>query len=144
MAPAWEPVIKSSSVTDIVRGLRSTSENGHGIWQSAETAPLSARQRAQMSLGERARQSVLVAALLVCWSLCAAASDADLKEISVAVEVAGDLVTIDASLHIAASPKEVWEVLTDFDHMAEIVTNLQSSKVLSRSATTLVVAQQGR
>ena len=35
-------------------------------------------------------------------------------------------------------------MLTDFDHMAEIVTNLQSSKVLSRSTTTLVVAQQGR
>jgi carbon monoxide dehydrogenase subunit G len=97
-----------------------------------------------MSSGQRACLSVLVAALLVCCSLCAAASDADLKKISVTVEVAGDLVTIDASLRIAASPKEVWEVLTDFDHMAEIVTNLQSSKVLSRSATTLVVAQQGR
>jgi carbon monoxide dehydrogenase subunit G len=53
-------------------------------------------------------------------------------------------VTIDASLHVAASREEVWGVLTDFDHMAQIVTNLQSSRVVSRSATTMVVVQQGR
>ncbi|HWZ73534.1 MAG TPA: SRPBCC family protein [Casimicrobiaceae bacterium] len=72
------------------------------------------------------------------------ASDAEFPRILVVVEVSGELVTIDASLHVAATPEEVWGVLTDFDHMAEIVTNLRSSKVLSRSAARLVVAQEGR
>ena len=35
-------------------------------------------------------------------------------------------------------------MLTDFDHMAQIVTNLQASRVLSRSATKVIVAQEGR
>jgi hypothetical protein len=54
----------------------------------------------------------------------------------------GVVVTIDVTLRVSASLQAVWDVLTDFDRRAEIVTNLQSSKV-TRSATTVIVTQDG-
>ena len=107
-----------------------------------ETAPLKPVPQPPSEHGIQALG--LITALPVCGSPYAFAGDADFQKIAVAVEVSGELVTIDASLHFAATPEEVWDVLTDFDHMAEIVTNLRSSRILSRSASALVVAQEGR
>ena len=81
---------------------------------------------------------------MVCGPASSSGASVDQRDISVVVKVSGDTVTIDANLHVAASPEEVWGVLTDFDHMAQIVTNLQASRVVSRSATKVIVAQDGR
>jgi Polyketide cyclase / dehydrase and lipid transport len=73
---------------------------------------------------------------------CLAAAT-DEQDVRVAVNISGNVVTVDVDLHVAASAEEAWDVLTDFDHMAEIVTNLRVSRVLSRSATRVIVAQEG-
>ena len=41
------------------------------------------------------------------------------------------------------SQREAWEVLTDFEHMASIIGNLESSRVLERGDGRVVVAQKG-
>lgn len=46
-------------------------------------------------------------------------------------------------LIVAAPVWRAWNVLTDFDGMADIVSNLESSRVLSRSGNRLIVEQAG-
>lgn len=46
--------------------------------------------------------------------------------------------------HVAAEPAVVVEVLTDFEHMASFVPNLQSSKIVARTGNVFRVAQQGK
>ena len=44
---------------------------------------------------------------------------------------------------VSATQHEVWNVLTDYDHMADFVGNLESSAVISRNGNTLDVMQKG-
>ena len=77
------------------------------------------------------------------WSLLACAQATDDRDISVTVKVSADLITVDTSTRVAATPAVVWDVLTDFDHMTEISSNLSASRVVSRSSNKWVVAQAG-
>jgi carbon monoxide dehydrogenase subunit G len=56
----------------------------------------------------------------------------------------GQTITVDAVFKVAATQRQAWDVLTDFDHMPNFVPNLESSKVVSRSGNVLQVAQKGR
>lgn len=71
---------------------------------------------------------------------------AELQNPSITIEVkkSGEAVMVDASFVVPASQHEVWEVLTDFDHMAKFLPNLQSSKVIAGGANKLQVEQKGR
>ena len=51
---------------------------------------------------------------------------------------------MDVDLAVRASRDEVWSVLTDYDHMAEFVANLESSAVISRTDNALDVIQKGK
>jgi carbon monoxide dehydrogenase subunit G len=80
-------------------------------------------------------------------SLCllgTACADPDQGDIQVRVDRRDDLLIVDASLSVHASPAEAWAVLTDFDHMARFISNLQVSRVLSASGNTLQVEQKGK
>ncbi len=55
----------------------------------------------------------------------------------------GDEFVIDASIDIPVSVRMAWDVFTDFDHMAEILSTVTSSKIVSRHENTLFVQQQG-
>ncbi|WP_313952605.1 SRPBCC family protein [Accumulibacter sp.] len=48
-----------------------------------------------------------------------------------------------AELFIPASQKKVWEVLTDFDNLARFLSNVVTSKVLSRQGNSIRVSQTG-
>ncbi len=65
-------------------------------------------------------------------------------DIAVRVEILGDVVQVDAEVRIAASKQEVWDVLTDFERLPQFISNIVSSKVLSRSAGVVRVAQTGK
>ena len=54
----------------------------------------------------------------------------------------GATFTVEAQFTVAATPDEVWEVITDFDRMAQIVTAVDSSKVVSRDGNVIQVAQK--
>ena len=85
--------------------------------------------------------------LLLMWAvLFTAASRADSpdgKDIEVKVNMAGESVIVDVTFSVPAIQREVWDVLVDFDHMADFVSNLKESKVVSVSGNTLTIFQRG-
>jgi polyketide cyclase/dehydrase/lipid transport protein len=71
------------------------------------------------------------------------ATDAqDASDIVVHVKKNGEIIIVDVEMAVQASPLATWDVLTDYDHMAQFVTNVQSSKITGRKGNTLVVAQK--
>ena len=66
------------------------------------------------------------------------------NEIVVRVDIAEDVIRIDAEVTIPASAREVWDVLTDFEHTPRFISNVKSSKVLARSGNVVRVAQTGK
>lgn len=85
-----------------------------------------------------------VLALLAAFHAPAFAATGDDRDIEVKVRIDGENVLVDVSLPVPATQQEVWAVMTDFDHMAEFVSNVQSSRVLERSGNVLRIAQQGK
>ena len=65
------------------------------------------------------------------------------KGIEVKVYLDGEDVLVDVNFTVPASIRQVWDVLTDFDHMASFISNLQSSKITGRSGTVVQVSQKG-
>ncbi|WP_090829333.1 SRPBCC family protein [Nitrosovibrio tenuis] len=65
------------------------------------------------------------------------------KDIDVKVHIAGESVIVDVTFAVPATRQEVWVVLTDFEHMADFVSNLKESKVVSTSGNTLKIFQRG-
>jgi len=77
---------------------------------------------------------------------CQALAHAETENPGIAIEVkkSGETVIVDASFVVPASQHEVWDVLTDFDHMVKFLPNLQFSKVITGSENKLQVEQKGR
>ena len=66
----------------------------------------------------------------------------DASDIVVHVKKNGEIIIVDVEMKVQASPLATWDVLTDYDHMAQFVTNVESSKINDRKGNTLVVAQK--
>jgi len=56
----------------------------------------------------------------------------------------GDVMVVDVDFFVAATPMEAWQVLTDFDHMHQFVSSVNSSRVVLRDGNRLQVAQTGK
>lgn len=87
--------------------------------------------------------SVLPHFLAGCLLAGMAAALAAEKSVAVAIGREGDAFVVDATVDAPVSQRIAWEVLVDYDHMADILTNLSSSRVVSRDGDTLVVKQEG-
>jgi carbon monoxide dehydrogenase subunit G len=86
--------------------------------------------------------SLLLTITLMSRPVHAAQSD---DGIDLSVSIDGNEVHLDINALIEAKPREVWAVFTDFERMADFVSNLKSSQVIARnSATNLTVEQHGR
>jgi uncharacterized protein YndB with AHSA1/START domain len=66
----------------------------------------------------------------------------DESDIVVRAEKNGETITIDVEMAVHAPPAAVWDVLTDYDHMAQFVANVHSSRITDRNGSTLLVAQK--
>ena len=73
----------------------------------------------------------------------ASADSLEGKDIEVQVNMVGENIIIDLSFAVPATQQEVWDVLIDFDRMADFVSNLKESKVVSISEDTLTIFQRG-
>jgi carbon monoxide dehydrogenase subunit G len=86
-----------------------------------------------------------LAVLLAAVSIAASPGTADAappgSDINVRVERDGNVFTVDLDMTIAANTEETWEVLTDFDKMAQILSNVDSSRIVSREGNVMQVAQ---
>ena len=91
-----------------------------------------------MNLAQRLAATLSIALLL--HSFAADAADPDWI---ITVDKRGSTFVVDARLDFPAPLRTVWEVLTDFDHMTAILSNLTASKIVSRTANTLLVEQEG-
>ncbi len=91
--------------------------------------------------------SLLLAAALFGLTFAATPSVADPaqeNEVTVQVKKNGEIIVTDVSFSVAATPQEAWAVLTDFDHMSSFISNLESSKIISRNGNVLQVEQKGK
>lgn len=66
------------------------------------------------------------------------------KGIAIEVVMQGDLIIANVSLVVPVTPGEAWEVLTDYDRMADFLPNLESSKKIDSNNNKLQVAQKGK
>jgi len=80
---------------------------------------------------------------LLCAVLCLTAVRADDEQIDVRVEIAGELITINSSLLVKATPQEAWAVMTDYDRAVEFVSDLQASRIVKREDNVLYVYLKG-
>jgi hypothetical protein len=73
----------------------------------------------------------------------ASAALSDENDIAVRTSKDGDNIIVDVDLAVQALQDEVWNVLTDYEHMAQFVANLEASTIISRTGNTLDVMQKG-
>jgi carbon monoxide dehydrogenase subunit G len=64
------------------------------------------------------------------------------RDIAVHVAKDGNAFVVTAELTVAASVDEVWAVLTDFDHMAQILSNVDASQIANRDGKKFEVIQK--
>jgi len=80
-------------------------------------------------------------ALLVLVGNASAAADSPIRSIDVAYD--GETYVVNAVMYAPVGPAVAWDVLTDFDHVAQWVPNVAESKVVKREDTSVTVQQRG-
>jgi hypothetical protein len=63
-------------------------------------------------------------------------------DITVHVEKDGTAFVVSTELTVAANVDEAWAVLTDFDHMAQILSNVDASRIANRDGNKFEVIQK--
>jgi carbon monoxide dehydrogenase subunit G len=64
------------------------------------------------------------------------------RDITVNVAKEGGAFVVSAELTVAANADEVWAVLTDFDHMAQILSSVDASQIANRDGNRFEVIQK--
>jgi Polyketide cyclase / dehydrase and lipid transport len=72
------------------------------------------------------------------------AAPPDAKDIAVTIQRDGEVIEVKVDLVVLATPQEAWEVLTDYDHMADFVSNVAMSRIIRRDEEKIEVAQTSR
>ena len=91
------------------------------------------------------RVLVLIFSLGIPLALAQAPARTDAQEaddIVVHVKRNGETIIVDVEMAVQAPPRTAWDVLTDYDHMAQFVANVQESRITDRKGNTLIVAQK--
>src|SRR5215468_7387120 len=97
-------------------------------------------------MSESSKLASCAAAVIVLALACAPslAQQLDERDIGVRVQQDGERIIVDVTLPVAATAIEAWNVLTDYDHMAGFVSNLQSSRILEREGDAVTIEQKGK
>src|SRR5690349_25103815 len=90
------------------------------------------------------RFACTLAALLLAASARAASPTTPADDIAVSVQKNGEEIVVHVDCPVRAPHAAVWEVLTDYDHMARYVTNLKVSELRGRDRDPLQVLQRRR
>ena len=91
-----------------------------------------------------AAQPLLLAIALAMLPAPAQADTPDPQDIAISVVRHGKSIDVDVEFVVKATPQEVWDVLTDYDHMSEFVSNVAISRIVGRADDRLEVAQTSR
>jgi len=88
------------------------------------------------------RTSVLIGA----FALAAAHSlpgGAGAQELAIEIERQGEFITVTASARMQVDARIAWEVLSNYDRLAQFIPDMKSSRVVSRSGDRILVEQKG-
>jgi carbon monoxide dehydrogenase subunit G len=91
-----------------------------------------------------AKLTLQLLAAILCLALAplSAATQGNGTDATAHVTRDGSTFTVEAEFTVAATPQEVWDVITDFDRMAQILMNVDASKIVSRNGNVIQVAQK--
>jgi hypothetical protein len=95
-------------------------------------------------LRRSAARALAVLALAVIVSPSGGAQSESDEDIQVHAKKNGQEVTVEVDCPVPPPLAIAWEVLTDYDHMAEFLSDVQSSRVQAREGLMLQVYQKGR
>jgi carbon monoxide dehydrogenase subunit G len=84
-----------------------------------------------------------LAALLVLVACSATCPPAAAQAISLETYRQGDAINVFAEVLVDVDPKLAWDVLSDYDHLAQFIPDMSVSRVLSREGNTVIVEQKG-
>ncbi|HEV2221107.1 MAG TPA: SRPBCC family protein [Casimicrobiaceae bacterium] len=93
------------------------------------------------------RLAVLPALFAIALAILPAVAHAiapDSDGIAVAIHRDGEAFVVDVDFTVDATPQEAWNVLTDYDHMSEFVSDLTMSRIVRHAGDSLEVAQTSR
>ena len=90
------------------------------------------------ALSLRAGVTILILALAFCVPVTAAA-----QQVSIETSGEGDVVTVRASAEMQVDPRIVWDVISDYDHLAEFISDMNGSRVVQRDGDKVLVEQTG-
>lgn len=65
------------------------------------------------------------------------------QDFAIEVEKHGEFITVSASARMQVDARIAWEVLSDYDHLAQFIPDMKSSRVISRSGDRVLVEQKG-
>jgi uncharacterized protein YndB with AHSA1/START domain len=88
--------------------------------------------------------SLALAAALAAWPPASARAAGDTSDIVVHARKDGATILVEVDCPVDAPRAAVWDVLTDYDHMAKFVSNLEVSAVRMRMGDRLQVHQKGK
>ena len=88
--------------------------------------------------------ALALAAALGAWPALDARAAGDTSDIVVHARKDGATITVEVDCPVDAPRSVVWDVLTDYDHMAKFVSNLQVSAIRMRMGDRLQVHQKGQ
>lgn len=88
--------------------------------------------------------TLALAAAFVAWPPAAARAAGDTSAIVVHARKDGATITVEVDCPVDAPRAVAWDVLTDYDHMAKFVSNLEVSAVRMRMGDRLQVHQKGK
>jgi uncharacterized membrane protein len=83
-----------------------------------------------------------LAGLVLCVS-CTSGVSAMEPGVAVTITQVGETFVVEVLAEVPVPLAGAWEVLTDFDHMAQFIGNVKSSRVVRRDENTLWVRQEG-
>ena len=86
----------------------------------------------------------LLLLLALAMPVAAHALPPDASDIAVAIHRDGEAYVVDVDMVVEATAQQVWDVLTDYDHMAEFVSNVAASRVVGRHPDKIEVKQTSR
>ena len=93
--------------------------------------------------------SKILVLVILCFSVDSSAADEqsarqmNFNNINVNVSFKNKEVILDATFTVNANIDQVWDVLIDFDHAAQFISNLQESKILEAKDNVFKVEQKG-
>jgi ribosome-associated toxin RatA of RatAB toxin-antitoxin module len=109
---------------------------------ASRRACLGFRTITRVNIGSTIRAGTI--ALACCFTMAATADAAPDQEAEIQVKKSGETLIVDVNLSVPASPRETWDVLADYDHMAQFLPNLQFSKIIETAGNKILVSQKGQ